>query len=254
MPQHQSLAARAVLPGQRPAPPRPLTAPPRLPPSFQRADPEHCTPLCAAARMRNPAFLPVQYFGPGEVQCVNLQAVERAGKRGEARPCFATFLEGLERGYHRVTRWAGRAAACAVQPKRLLRALCYAHCARRRLPARTPATHPIPPSRLCPQGMPVAPSGLAALFRPCHPATHVPAWLPRCRRVSDLKRALFEVEQYFSVSRLPLFVGCCTAAHRCPSAGLPCSCRVLPSHAGQACCEACLAPHLRWRPERSRHA
>lgn len=94
--------------------------------------------FCAAARMRNPTFLPVQYFGPGEVQCVNLQAAERAGKRGEARPCFATFLEGLERGYHRVTRWAGRAAACAVRPKRLLRALCYAHGSRRRLPARTP--------------------------------------------------------------------------------------------------------------------
>ncbi|KAL4440395.1 hypothetical protein ABPG75_003396 [Micractinium tetrahymenae] len=53
-----------------------------------------------------PTYLPVQYFGTGEVQGINPEAVERAGrgKRGALRPCFATFPEGLERGYHAVSR------------------------------------------------------------------------------------------------------------------------------------------------------
>lgn len=64
----------------------------------------------AASKFRNPAFLAAQYFGMGDVQSINPAAMDKGpgSKRGGGKPCFATFLEGLERGYHAVSRraWA----------------------------------------------------------------------------------------------------------------------------------------------------
>lgn len=84
--------------------------------------------------------------------------MERVGKRGEPRPCFAPFLEGLERGYHTVTRWGRAAGACiacdlvqAASQHLRLRLLPHHLCVS--LPRKTAHTSSLIPS-LCSQGSP----------------------------------------------------------------------------------------------------
>ncbi|KAI3431442.1 hypothetical protein D9Q98_004494 [Chlorella vulgaris] len=54
----------------------------------------------SAVHFKNPAHIAVQYFGSGEVQAINPAAVEKYGSKKNRRRLFASFLEGLELGYH----------------------------------------------------------------------------------------------------------------------------------------------------------